>query len=177
MSNNDKSKSDSKNDKSKNDLNNNYIYIEDLRKMSHVELMKKADTFGVANISGMMKQDMIMSIIRSNYESGKKIISEGVVEIMNDGFAFARSSYYNYSPSSDDMYISPNKVRKLSLKTGDIIKGEIRIPKKDERYCSLVEAITINDVNVSLIKRYIHFDSLKAIYPNKQLVLETSTPF
>ena len=153
------------------------VLMNHLRQKSPMELMSLAEKLGVVNSTGVMKQELVMSIVKSYYDSGFKIISEGVVEVMNDGFAFARSSYSNYLASPDDMYISPSKVKKMGLRTGDIIEGEVRVPKKDERYCSLVSITKVNYLDIKSVKRNVHFDSLKSVYPDKHLRLECDIPF
>ena len=87
----------------------------------------------------MRKQDMMFAILKRMAEKGETIFGGGVVEILQDGFAFLRSPEANYLPGPDDIYVSPSQVRKFGLRTGDTVEGEIRAPKDGERYFALLK--------------------------------------
>jgi transcription termination factor Rho len=107
-------------------------------------------------------------------KGGKNIFltGGGVLEILQDGYGFLRSQDSNYLPGPDDTYISPNQIRKMGLKTGDTIEGEIRSPKEGERYFGLNKINKVNFQDPSATKQRINFDNLTALYPDERLVME-----
>ena len=102
------------------------------------------------------------------------VICEGALEMMVDGYGFLRSSDYNYLPSPDDVYVSPNQIRNLGLKTGDTVVGFIRPPKEGEKYFALTKVESINGRNPSEIRDRIPFEFLTPLFPNQQLKLSTN---
>lgn len=153
----------------------NVINLSDLRSRSASELLSRAESFNLQNLAGMSKQDLIVLIAQkesADDPSGKKIISSGVAEVLNEGFAFMRSSSYNYLANQDDIYISPGQVRRLGIRTGDLIYGEVRAPKKGERYFALSKALEINNCPASTSRRYVAFESLVPFYPDTPIKLE-----
>ena len=107
--------------------------LQDLKNKQPEELLKQADKLGIENPSSLRKQDLMFSILKTIAEEGTAITGIGVIEIMQDGFGFLRSAESNYLPGPDDIYISPTQIKKFSLRTGDIVEGEIRAPKHGER--------------------------------------------
>src|SRR5262249_32924067 len=100
------------------------------------------------------------------------IMGEGVLEILPDGFGFLRSPDYSYMPSPDDIYISPSQIRRFGIRTGNIVSGQIRPPKENERYFALLRVETINHEAPEKLQHIAHFDDLTPLYPQKRLVLE-----
>jgi transcription termination factor Rho len=100
------------------------------------------------------------------------IIGEGVLEILSDGFGFLRTNEDNFQQGSDDIYVSPNQIKRFGLRTGDVITGQVRAPKKGERYFALLKVGKINHEDVELSKNRILFDDLTPLYPNERLRLE-----
>ena len=137
------------------------------------ELSKTARDLGVNGLSGIKKQDLIFKILQAQTEKEGLIFSEGVLEILPDGFGFLRSPNYNYLPCPDDIYVSPSQIRKFDLRTGDTVSGQVRPPKEGERYFALLKVEAVNFENPEGIKDKILFDNLTPIYPNRRLVLET----
>lgn len=154
------------------ELDNFTINITKLKSMSTQELFRQAEDMNVAISGTMLKQDLIFSIVKKAAESDYAITGGGVVEILNEGFGFTRSVYSNYLASPDDVYMSPGQIRKLGLRMGDEIHGDLRSPRKDEKYLALARAMTINDNPVGTSKRRVHFDSLTPLYPDARLGLE-----
>lgn len=154
------------------------VYLQDLRKKSISELLdfSTQHTLNI-NYDGVLKHELIFNIIKQLAENDNIIIGGGTVEILPDGFAFTRSVETNYLASSDDIYVSPGQVKRLNLRTGNIVAGEIRPPRKEERYFSLVKGITVNDFNVENPRHFIHFDNLIPVYPDQQMILECASTF
>jgi transcription termination factor Rho len=105
-----------------------------------------------------------------------EIIGEGVVEVLQDGFGFLRSSDANYLAGPDDIYVSPSQIRKFTLRTGDTVEGQIRSPKDGERYFALVKVNTINFEDPEKTRHKVHFDNLTPLYPDQRLEMEIPDP-
>jgi len=100
------------------------------------------------------------------------IESEGVLEIMQDGYGFLRSSDYNYLASPDDIYVSPSQIRLFGLKTGDTVKGTVRSPKEGEKYFALLKVTSVNGRTTEEIKNRISFEYLTPLFPEERLRLD-----
>ncbi|HOT01888.1 MAG TPA: transcription termination factor Rho [Acidobacteriota bacterium] len=144
-----------------------------LKEMSIGELTRIAKDLGILGVSGMRKQELIFQILKAQTEKSGLIFSEGVLEILSDGFGFLRSPDYNYLPGPDDIYVSPSQIRKFDLRTGDTISGQIRPPKEGERYFALIKVEAINFEHPSEVRNKIFFDNLTPVYPDKRIKLET----
>jgi transcription termination factor Rho len=99
------------------------------------------------------------------------VSATGVLEMMSDGFGFLRSADYNYMPSPDDIYISPNQVKTYGLKTGDTVRGAIRPPKEGEKYFALTKVEAINGKNPADVRDRVAFEHLTPLFPDEQLKL------
>ena len=150
------------------------IEFNDLKNTKLEDLVKLAEKYEVQNIADLNKQEMIYAILKnfSNVNPANIIIGEGVLEILPDGFGFMRSQFSNYMAGPDDIYVSPNQVKKFGLRTGDSIKGEVKAPKKGEKYFALVRIIDVNDEDPANLKRRLKFDDLTPLYPDEKLRLE-----
>jgi len=144
-----------------------------LKKMTMQELTKTAKEFNIEGISGFKKTDLIFKILQAQAEKEGLMFGEGVLEILSEGFGFLRSPNFNYLPCPDDIYISPSQIRKFDLKTGDIVSGQIRPPKDQEKYFALLKVEAVNFENPEEAKEKIFFDNLTPLYPNQRLILET----
>ena len=100
--------------------------LQDLKNKQPEELLKEATKLEIENPSSLRKQDLMFAILKQIATDGEIITGSGVIEIMQDGFGFLRSSESNYLPGPDDIYVSPSQIKKFSLRTGDIVEGEIR---------------------------------------------------
>ena len=136
------------------------------------ELIALAELLDLKNPNNLNRHDLVFSIMRSYAEKGIQIIGEGVLEILSDGYGFLRSPKANYIPCSDDIYISPNQIRKFSLKTGDTVSGMIRAPRKEERYFAITNINTVNFQVIEGNKHRVHFEDLTPLYPQKKISLE-----
>jgi transcription termination factor Rho len=148
------------------------MHLQELKQKSPTDLLKIAEELEIENASALRKQDMIFAILKKTAEKDIAIFGEGVVEILQDGFGFLRSPQSNYLPGPDDIYVSPSQIRKMALRTGDTVDGEIRAPKEGERYFALVKVNTINKQTPEHAKHRINFDNLTPLYPNQHLNLE-----
>ena len=150
--------------------------LQDLKNKEPEDLLKQADTLNIENPSSLRKQDLMFAILKKIAQDGETITGIGVIEIMQDGFGFLRSTESNYLPGPDDIYISPSQIKKFSLRTGDSIEGEIRAPKQGERYFALIKVNNINNQNPDLVKNRINFEDLTPLYPESRFKLEQEKP-
>jgi len=150
--------------------------LKTLKSKTPVELLSMAEEQEIENASTLRKQDMMFAILKRMAEKGEAIFGSGVVEILQDGFAFLRSPEANYLSGPDDIYVSPSQVRKFSLRTGDTVEGEIRAPKDGERYFALLKVNTINAQPPEVVKHRLNFDNLTPLYPDEKLNLEIEDP-
>ena len=150
--------------------------LQDLKNKEPEELLKQAEAIGIENPSSYRKQDLMFAILKQIASDGSSILGLGVIEIMQDGFGFLRSSESNYLPGPDDIYVSPSQIKKFSLRTGDSIEGEIRAPQHGERYFALIKINNINNEDPNLVKNRINFEDLTPLYPNSRFILEQEKP-
>ncbi len=150
------------------------LNLKALKEKKISELAQIARDFSVDGTSGLRKQDLIFSILQAQAEQSGYIYGEGVLEILSDGFGFLRSPDYNYLPGPDDIYVSPSQIRRFSLRTGDVVSGQIRPPKEGERYFALLKVEVINYEEPERAREKILFDNLTPLYPEDQLLLEHS---
>ncbi len=150
--------------------------LKTLKSKTAVELLSLAEDLNIENASTFRKQDMMFAILKTMAEKGETIFGGGVVEILQDGFAFLRSPEANYLPGPDDIYVSPSQVRKFAMRTGDTVEGEIRAPKDGERYFAILKVNTINGQPPESIKHRLNFDNLTPLYPDEKLNLELDDP-
>src|SRR5258706_15593830 len=120
------------------------LNITDLKDRSIQKLTQNAKDMTVAGATGMRKQELIFQILKAQTEQSGFIFSEGVLEVLPDGFGFLRAPDYNYPPGPDDIYVSPSQIRKFDLQTGDTVSGQIRSPKEGERYFALIKVEAVN---------------------------------
>ena len=150
--------------------------LQELKIKEPEDLLKQAVTLGIENPSSLRKQDLMFAILKKIALEGEIITGIGVIEIMQDGFGFLRSPESNYLPGPDDIYVSPNQIKKFSLRTGDSIDGEIRAPKQGERYFALIKIDNINNQKPDLVKNRINFEDLTPLYPESRFKLEQEKP-
>jgi transcription termination factor Rho len=144
--------------------------LAELKQKGPAELLQLAEELEIENASSLRKQDMMFAILKELADQEVVITGEGVVEVLPDGFGFLRSPDANYLPGPDDIYVSPNQIRRFSLRTGDTVTGEIRAPKNGERYFALVKVSTVNFDAPEKVRQRINFDNLTPLYPDERLV-------
>ncbi len=148
------------------------LKLQDLKEKSAADLIEFAKENGVENASSLRKQELYFAILQNLAEQDIEILGQGVIEVLQDGFGFLRSSDANYLPGPDDIYISPSQIRKFSLRTGDTVEGYIRGPKEGERYFALVKVNLINFEDPKNMRTKVHFDNLTPLYPDEALTME-----
>jgi transcription termination factor Rho len=144
-----------------------------LKEMGIRELAQVAKSLEIPGAVTMKKQELVFQILRAQAEKEGLIFSEGVLEILPDGFGFLRAPEYCYLPGPDDIYVSPSQIRKFDLRTGDTISGQIRPPKDDERYVALIKVDAVNFEPPDRTTEKIFFDNLTPLYPQSRIRLET----
>ena len=152
------------------------MHLKDLKKKKPAELVEMAEELGVEGASTLRKQDLLFAILKVQAENGDQIMGLGTIEVLPDGFGFLRSPEANYLAGPDDIYISPNQVRKYGLRTGDTVEGEIRGPKDGERYFALVKLVAVNFDDPQAVRQRVNFDNLTPLYPDERLKLEIEDP-
>tara|TARA_S200000501_G_scaffold259910_1_gene243805 strand:- start:20345 stop:21610 length:1266 start_codon:yes stop_codon:yes gene_type:complete len=148
------------------------LKLQDLKEKSAGDLIEFAKENGVENASSLRKQELYFAILQNLADQEIEILGQGVIEVLQDGFGFLRSSDANYLPGPDDIYISPSQIRKFSLRTGDTVEGYIRGPKEGERYFALVKVNLINFEDPKNMRTKVHFDNLTPLYPDEALTME-----
>jgi transcription termination factor Rho len=151
------------------------LNINDLKDMSIQKLTQVAKDLNVAGATGMRKQDLIFQILKAQTEMSGFMFSEGVLEVLPDGFGFLRAPDYNYLPGPDDIYVSPSQIRKFDLQTGDTVSGQVRPPKDGERYFALIKVEAVNFEAPDQARNKLFFENLTPLYPQERLRLETVT--
>src|SRR5581483_2772919 len=150
------------------------LNIAKLQAMQMGELNKMAKDLGVENFGTMRKHEVIFHILQKNAERAGVLFSEGVLEILPEGFGFLRSQSFNYLPCPEDIYISPSQIRRFDLQTGNLIAGQIRPPKEKEKFFALLKVEAVDTEDPEKAKDKTHFDNLTPLFPNKRFLLETA---
>ncbi len=146
--------------------------LTELKRKTASDLVELADQMGVEGIARSRKQDVIFSILKAHAKKGENIMGDGVLEILQDGFGFLRSSDSSYLAGADDIYVSPSQIRRFSLRTGDTISGRIRPPKDSERYFALLKVDEINFEPPENTKNKVIFENLTPLFPQERLQLQ-----
>ncbi len=136
------------------------------------ELVKHARALKVDGYSSMRKQELIFAVLQAQADEEGKLRGSGVLEILPDGFGFLRAPDYNYLPGPDDIYVSPSQIRRLNLRTGDVIDGLVRAPKESERYFALLKVESVNFDPPEAAKQKTLFGNLTPLHPNEKFNLE-----
>jgi transcription termination factor Rho len=145
--------------------------LKELKLKSSAELLGLAEECCVENAGGMLKQDLVFAILKVVADNGGVVAGEGVIEVLQDGFGFLRSPEANYLPGPDDIYVSPNQIKKFGLRTGDTVSGETRSPKRGERYFALLKVNQINMNEPEEARHRINFDNLTPLFPDDKFNL------
>ncbi len=144
-----------------------------LQALKITDLQIKAKKLGAEGISGMKKQELIKLIYELRAKKKKKIYATGVLEILPDGYGFLRSPDCSYLPGPDDIYVSHSQIKRFRLKTGNLVSGEVRPPKDNERFFALLRVDSINDHDPDQSRDLIYFDNLTPLFPEEWIKLET----
>jgi len=152
------------------------MHLKELKKKTSAELVEMAEELGVEGASTLRRQDLMFAVLKERAEDGEEILGIGTIEVLPDGFGFLRSPEANYLAGPDDIYVSPNQVRKWGLRTGDTVEGEIRAPKDGERYFAITKLLTVNFDTPDAVRHRVNFDNLTPLYPDSRLRLDTLDP-
>jgi transcription termination factor Rho len=148
--------------------------IAEMKTKTMSDLVGVAKDLKIDGITGLRKQELIFKILEAQTEKNGLIFSQGVLEILDDGYGFLRSPDYSYLPGPDDIYVSPSQIKKFDLRTGDTVSGQVRPPKDNERYFALLRVEAVNMENPDVAKERILFDNLTPLYPDERVELESN---
>ncbi len=148
------------------------MHLNELKALHVSEVLKQAEELEIENTGRMRKQELMFAIIKKRARAGEQVFADGVLEILPDGFGFLRSPDTSYTASTDDIYISPSQVRRFNLHTGDMIEGEVRIPKDGERYFALTKLDQVNGDLPENNKHKVMFENLTPLFAREQMKLE-----
>ncbi len=148
--------------------------IAELKKKNVSELHDIASELNIQNYAGLRKQDLIFRIEQNLLDGDVTLRTEGVLEILPEGYGFLRSPDWNYLYGPDDVYVSPSQIKRFDLRTGDTIKGQVRPPKEGERYLALLKVEEVNLDEPEKAKHRTTFDNLRPRYPERRLRLENA---
>ena len=148
------------------------MHLTELKNTPVSELIALGETMGLENFARLRKQDIIFTILKTHAKSGEDIFGNGVLEILQDGFGFLRSSDCSYLAGPDDIYVSPSQIRRFNLRTGDTIAGKIRPPKEGERYFALLKVNEVNFDRPENSRNKILFENLTPLHANERMIME-----
>ena len=146
--------------------------LSELKIKTPTELLELAQSLGIENISRAKKQTLIFAILKHKAENEEEVLGDGVLDVLQEGYGFLRSSNDSYVSGPDDIYVSPNQIRRFNLSTGDVVTGKIRAPKKGEKYFALIKVSEVNEDSPENIRNRIPFSSLTPLHPDQRLKLE-----
>ena len=146
--------------------------IEDLRTLDLKHLLEIAITAGVENPQELKRQDLMFEILKSQTSKGGFILFTGILEISHEGYGFLRATDSNLSDSENDAYVSSTQIRKFALRTGDIVTGQVRPPKDQERYYALLKIEAINYLPMQESRQRPLFANLTPLHPTDKIKLE-----
>ena len=130
------------------------MQLSELKTLPVQELISLGEECGLDNASRMKRQDVVFGILKNKAKQGEDIDGGGVLEILQDGFGFLRSTDSSYLAGPDDIYVSPSQIRRFGLRTGDTIQGKIRPPKEGERYFAILKIEEINFDEIAITSSF-----------------------
>jgi transcription termination factor Rho len=148
--------------------------LDDLYRMPMPQLFKLAEKEGIHEHSGMNRAQLIVAIVRRQIERGEIVRGSGTLEILPDGYGFLRSQAHNYLASPEDIYVSPSQIRRMSLRTGLVVEGPIRLPIENQDNFAIMQIERVNGRNPDEIATLTNFEDLTPLHPNQRLRLETT---
>ena len=146
--------------------------LTELKRTPITKLLDMATEAGLENASRARKQDIIFQMLKARARNGEDIFGEGVLEILQEGFGFLRSPDVSYQSGVDDLYVSPNQIRRFGLRSGDTVSGKIRPPKESERYFALLQVSEINYEAPEKSRNKTLFENLTPLHPEQCMKLE-----
>ena len=157
-------------------MTENCLDLANLKKNTPADLVTMAEELEIENATTMRKGDIMFSILKERADEGWVISGDGVLEVLQDGFGFLRSPEANYLPGPDDIYLSPDMIKKFSLRTGDTVEGVMSSPSENERYFTITEVTKINFEETEKSRHKVSFDNLTPLYPDERLIMEVEDP-
>ena len=148
------------------------MHLSELKALHVSKLIAMGESLEIENVSRLRKQELMFAIMKKRAKGGEQVFGDGVLEVLPDGFGFLRSIEASYMASTDDIYLSPSQIRRFNLHTGDMVEGEVRVPKDGERYFALVKVDRVNGVTPEESKHKIMFENLTPLFPKEQFKLE-----
>jgi transcription termination factor Rho len=148
------------------------MHLSELKAQPIIELIAMGEALEIENVQRLRKQELMFAIMKKRARAGEQVFGDGVLEVLPDGFGFLRSIEASYMASTDDIYLSPSQVRRFNLHTGDMVEGEVRVPKDGERYFALVKVDRVNGLTPEESKHKVMFENLTALFPTQQFKLE-----
>ncbi|MDE2566656.1 MAG: transcription termination factor Rho, partial [Burkholderiales bacterium] len=148
------------------------MHLSELKAQPVMELITMGEALEIENVQRLRKQELMFAIMKKRAKAGEQVFGDGVLEVLPDGFGFLRSIEASYMASTDDIYLSPSQIRRFNLHTGDMVEGEVRVPKDGERYFALVKVDRVNGLTPEESKHKIMFENLTALFPKEQFRLE-----
>ena len=149
--------------------------IQELKSLKIGELYDFAKDLKIEEYSSMTRGDLVFKILERQAENDGLLFTNGILEILPDGYGFLRSVDTNYLPGPDDIYVSPSQIKRFNLRKGHIVSGQIRPPKESERFFALLKVEAVNFESPEETREKIHFDNLTPLHPNEKFSLK-STP-
>ena len=149
------------------------MHLSELKALHISKLVEMAEALEIENVARMRKQELMFAIMKKRAKAGEQVFGDGVLEVLPDGFGFLRSLDTSFLASTDDIYLSPSQVRRFNLHTGDMIEGEVRVPKDGERYFALVKVDRVNGIAPEVNKNKLMFENLTPLFPDEQFKLES----
>jgi len=159
-----------------NELEGITMHLREVSAMSQQELLEKADELNIENAAGKRRQAQVFAILKEHSLRGGTVISEGVLEILPDGYGFLRTADDSYVAGTDDIYVSIQQIRRGYLRKGDLIAGEVRAPRSREKYFALKHVITVNDADPEFARTKVLFENLTPVYPDERIKMEMEDP-
>jgi transcription termination factor Rho len=148
------------------------MHLSELKSLHVSKLIEMGESLEIENCTRMRKQELMFAIMKKRAKAGEQVFGDGVLEVLPDGFGFLRAIDTSFMASTDDIYLSPSQVRRFNLHTGDMIEGEVRVPKDGERYFALVKVDRVNGLTPEENKHKIMFENLTPLFPNERFTLE-----
>ncbi len=148
------------------------MHLSELKALHVSALIKMGEELEIENVTRMRKQELMFAIMKKRAKAGEQVFGDGVLEVLPDGFGFLRGLDTSFMASTDDIYLSPSQIRRFNLHTGDMVEGEVRVPKDGERYFALVKVDRINGLPPEDSKNKIMFENLTPLFPKEQFRLE-----
>ena len=149
------------------------IDMASLEAQTLAELREFAKDWEISGVSRLKKEDLILRILWAKAEREGLIFGGGVLDIVDDNKGYLRRDHYK--PGSEDVYVSSSQIRRFGLRTGDMVVGQVRPPKENEKYYSLLRVEAVNSMDPEVAKSRVVFETLTPIFPEERFILETSS--